>query len=143
MKIKVEVDLENTEDLKTLDSGEPVILNAGTPQAVVLYPTNQKKCEDCDEKSYAAAEVESENEDKIQSLLKFVRMRQGSCADSLKNYVGSNKSQAEKFMAGLYRKEIAVYDDVMSWAQFFLGVELQSEAPMQNISKQEVKQDVK
>lgn len=42
MKVKVEVDL-NEESIKTLDSNEPVILNAGTPQSVVLYPVQPEK----------------------------------------------------------------------------------------------------
>ena len=82
------------------------------------------QCENCDQYSRARADEESENEEKLQSLLSFIKNRQESCRTSLKEYTGSNKSQAEKFMAGLYRKEIAVYDDVFSWAQFFLGIEL-------------------
>jgi hypothetical protein len=90
-------------------------------------------CENCDKYSRARADAEAENNEKYEMLLKFIKMRQDSCRASLKEYVGSSKSQAEKFMAGLYRKEIAVYDDIASWAQFFLGIDIESDKENPNI----------
>lgn len=74
---------------------------------------------ECDEYSRARADAEQENIEKMESFFKFLDMRKREAQSSLKNYVGSDKSQAEKFMAAIYRKEIALIDDMKNIAQFF------------------------
>lgn len=80
---------------------------------------NIKSCSECDEYSRARADAEQENQEKLESFFKFLAMRKREAQSSLKNYTGSDKSQAEKFMAAIYRKEIALIDDMKNIAQFF------------------------
>ena len=80
-------------------------------------------CDGCEEKSYAAAEVETENQEHWQNFLNFIERRKIDVQNLLKEYSGSNKSRDSKFMAGIYRGEIRSYDDLLYWAKFFLEIE--------------------
>ena len=87
------------------------------------YFLHVANCDGCEEKSYAAAKVESENEEKWQAFLRFIERRKADVRNLLKEYTGSGQSKDAKFMAGIYRSEIRAYDDLAQWAEFFLGIE--------------------
>lgn len=70
----------------------------------------------------------SQEQNNFESLLLFIKRRKDDCKKQLRQYTGFNRSPLEKFMAGLCRKEIAVYDDVANWAKYFLQITVAEQA---------------